>query len=56
MDIYLCSQIFDNAYIFDSKEQIIDAIRLFDLSKFIEFFNKIILESDKYCYISIDAQ
>ena len=56
MDLYLCSQIFDHTYIFDYKEQIINAIRLFNLSKFIELFNKIILESDKYYYISIDSQ
>ena len=56
MDLYLCSHVFDHTYLFDYREQIIDSIRLFDLSKFIELFNKIILESDKYYYISIDSQ
>jgi insulysin len=55
LNFYICVQIFDRGLIFDYKNELIKYIKTFDNTKFIEYYEKLILNSNKYMMIGIDA-
>jgi insulysin len=55
LNLYLCTQIFDRRFIFDYKNELIKYIKTFDKNKFIEYYEKLILNSDKYMMIGMDV-
>lgn len=56
LDMYLCSQIFDYAYDFYYKENLIKALNNMSFDKFVELFNKLIIDNNKIYSISINSQ
>ena len=55
LNLYICVQIFDRGFIFDYKDELIKYINTFDNNKFIKYFEKLILNSDEYMMIGMDA-
>ncbi len=55
LNLYISVHIFDRTFLFDYKNQMVKYIKTFDNNKFIEYYEKLILHSDKYMMIGIDA-
>ena len=55
LNLYISVQIFDRVFIFDYKNELAKYIKKFDNSKFVEYYEKLILNSDKYMMIGMDA-
>jgi secreted Zn-dependent insulinase-like peptidase len=55
LNLYISVQIFDRHYIFEHKNELAKTIKTFDNSKFIDYYEKIILNSNKYIMIGMDA-
>ena len=55
LNLYISVQIFDRVFIFDYKNELAKYIKNFDNSKFVEYYEKLILNSDKYMMIGMDA-
>jgi insulysin len=56
LDLYLCLQIFDYSYDFNYKENLITALQNMSFDKFIDMFNKLIINNNNIYSISINPR
>ena len=55
LNLYISVHIFDRSFIFDYKKELVKCIETFDNTKFLEYFEKLILNSNEYIMIGIDT-
>ncbi len=55
LNLYISVHIFDRLFIFNYRDELVKYIKTFDKNKFMEYYEKLILNSDKYMMIGMDA-
>jgi insulysin len=55
LNLYISVQIFDRSFIFDYKNELIKYIETFDNTKFIKYYENLILNSNEYMMIGMDT-